>query len=311
MILILILYFCLACGFAFGKAALTYMPPLLFVGIRMLIAGILLVGYQFFFKKERLRIEPQDRSLFAGMCLFHIYGAYVLEYWAMQYVSSFKASLLYNLSPFVTALLAYLFCREIMTRRKWLGLIVGCIGMLPTLMESEPQESTGGTLSGMSLAECALIGSVICAALGWILMKKLVQANAYSPVMVNGISMVVGGGMALLTSFIFEVWPNVWVHTDQQLIFSPGLMTALFYMFLLILLCNIISYNLYGILLCSHSATFLSFAGFLTPLFTAALSSFFFGQSPSIWFFVSVAIVGYGLYLFYGEELRLSEQSSI
>ena len=89
MILILILYFCLACGFAFGKAALTYMPPLLFVGIRMLIAGFLLVGYQFFFKKERLRIEPQDRSLFAGMCIFHIYGAYVLEYWAMQYVSSF------------------------------------------------------------------------------------------------------------------------------------------------------------------------------------------------------------------------------
>src|ERR1700722_19817163 len=96
----------------------------------------------------------------------------------------------------------------------------------------------------------------------------------------NGGSMVVGGGLGLLTSFIFEVWPNIWVQTDHQLSFSPGLMTALFYMFLLILLCNIISYNLYGVLLRSHSATFLSFAGFLTPLFTAALSSFFFGQSP-------------------------------
>lgn len=304
MLLILILYLCLACGFTFGKAALTYMPPLLFVGIRMSIAGLILAWYQFFFKKERFHIEPQHRALFAGICFFHIYGSYALEYWAMQYISSFKAALLYNLSPFVTALLAYFLSGEIMTRRKWAGLMVGFVGMLPILLESEPYESSIGLAPWISYAELALIGSVICAALGWIFMKKLVHTHEYSPVMINGVSMIVGGCMALASSLLLEIVPAMNHQSGRAYYMDAGFMTALGYMFLLILLCNIVSYNLYGILLRSYSATFLSFAGFLTPVFTAALSSFFFGQFPSGRFFVSVIGVGYGLYLFYEQELR-------
>jgi len=308
MVLILLLYFCLACGFAFGKAALASMPPLLFVGIRMSIAGLILVAYQLFFKKERLHIQPEHRTLFAGICLFHIYASYALEYWAMQYISSFKASLLYNLSPFVTALVAYFFADEIMNKRKWVGLIVGFIGMLPILITSESGEHGTELFTRISYAEAALIGSVVCASVGWIFMKKLVYLYNYSPVTINGLSMVVGGGMALVTSFLLEKWPATSLSEGE--IFSNGLMNAFFYMFLLILLCNIISYNLYGFLLRSYSATFLSFAGFLTPLFTALLSSLFFGQTPSVPFFVSVAIVGYGLYLFYGQETILEQEKA-
>ncbi|MCC7414685.1 MAG: EamA family transporter [Epsilonproteobacteria bacterium] len=306
---ILLLYLCMACGFAFGKASLAYMPPLLFVGARMSIAGLILVWYQFFFKKERFVVHLQHGALFAAMCLFHIYGSYALEYWAMQYVSSFKASLLFNLSPFVTALLAYFFANELMTHRKWVGLVVGFIGMTPILLECEAQADEVCNPTLLLLAEAALIGSVICAALGWIFMKRLVKTHEYSPVMINGVSMIVGGGMALITSYLFETWPTLFVTVDQQgQSLNAGLMTAFFYMALLILLCNIISYNLYGVLLRSYSATFLSFAGFLTPLFTALLSSLLFGQSPSIWFFISVAGVGLGLYLFYGEELRIAKR---
>ena len=43
------------------------------------------------------------------------------------------------------------------------------------------------------------------------------------------------------------------------------------YSFALVIIANIIGYNLYGYLLSRYSATFLSFAGFMTPLFAALL----------------------------------------
>ena len=138
-------------------------------------------------------------------------------------------------------------------------------------------------------------------------MRKLINSDNYSPITLNGLSMFIGGCMSLVTSVVFEGTPRLLSYDTAGSLFESPLVTAVVYVLLLILLCNIIAYNLYAFLLRYYSATFLSFTGFMTPLCTALLTALVFGEVPSAWFFLSVALVGYGLYIFYREESRLEQ----
>ena len=114
--------------------------------------------------------------------------------------------------------------------------------------------------------------------------------------MVNGIGMMGGGLLALLTSYIWEEIP-----TEQMA--DTNFAMLLVYMFALILISNVICYNLYGFLLRRHSATFLSFAGFTTPLFAALFGRIFLKEELAWNFFATIAFVFIGLYLFCKDEL--------
>lgn len=103
MTLIILLYMLFASTFTLGKAALLYIQPIFFIGLRMIIAGILLLGYQYFFNRARWRYEWRDTVAFSNIAIFLIFIAFVGEFWAMKYISAAKACLFYNASPFITA----------------------------------------------------------------------------------------------------------------------------------------------------------------------------------------------------------------
>ncbi|OQA35574.1 MAG: S-adenosylmethionine/S-adenosylhomocysteine transporter [Candidatus Dependentiae bacterium ADurb.Bin331] len=295
MILIIVLYALCASSFTLCKAVLLFSKPIFFVGVRMLCAGLLLLGGWMFYQRRLPRIHSSDRVKFAAIVLFHIYAAYVLDLWALQGLTSFKSSFFFNLSPFITALLSYYFFAERMTFKKTLGLIIGVVGFLPELIQHMPQEEQFGSFLFLSLPEIAMLGAVTSSCLGWIVMRSLLQTNRYSPIEINGIGMLGGGLLALITSWFVEgfvpapvtqVWPFV------------ALTAAI------IIVVNGVFYNLYGWLLKEYTATFLSFAGFLCPLFAALFGVLFLHEQMTWTFFFSSAVVFVGLYLFYQEELR-------
>jgi drug/metabolite transporter (DMT)-like permease len=108
--------------------------------------------------------------------------------------------------------------------------------------------------------------------------------------------MLLGGIFALIHSFFVENWEPVPI-TDY-FGFLRGVL-------LMILISNLICYNLYGWLLKRFTATFLSFAGLTTPLFAALFGWLILQETVSWTFFLSVAIISLGLWLVYAEELRL------
>lgn len=127
-------------------------------------------------------------------------------------------------------------------------------------------------------------------------MKKLVRDKNYSPVMVNGLTMSAGGILALLTTFSYgDFFPITNIAS-----FSGWLFTV-------IIISNLICYNLYGYLLKHYSATFLSFAGFICPLFAALYGWGFLGEKITWHFFASSTFVFFGLYLYYREEIKKTE----
>ncbi len=295
MFLVIIVYALFASVFTTAKSGLLYAAPFFLVGSRMAAAGILLLGYQFLFHRDQFRFSIKDWKIILLLSFFTIYLTNVFEFWGLQYLTSFKTCLLYSLSPFLSALIAYFTLGERMNSKKWLGLAIGFIGLMPILLSQTDIEEKGGKLFLFSWAELAVLIAVICSVYGWILLKKTVGERGYSPIMANGMSMLVGGSFALLHSYAFENWDPLPVSD-----YPHFLLCAL----TLIVVSNFICYNLYGYLLKRYSTTFMSFAGLTTPLFTALFGWLFLGEIASPAFYLSFTVLFAGLFLFYQEELK-------
>jgi drug/metabolite transporter (DMT)-like permease len=296
---ILIMYMLFASTFTIGKVVLALVNPVFFIGVRMTIAGLLLLGYSAFVQKKPIRVAREHYWLFALIALFHVYIAYIAEFWALQYVLSAKACLLYNLSPFITALCTYGFYKETLSYKKISGLFIGFLGFIPILLSSAPQELAAGHWGFLSFPELMLFVSVLSSVWGWLIFKNLITKHRYSPFLINGHGMLVGGLMALVTSFFIEGTPFIGARGSSHEIFLFIEYTAL-----MIIVANIIGYNLYGHLLHIYSPTLLSFFGFTTPLFAAFYGFIFLNEPISVAFIISVITVSIGLFLFYQEELR-------
>jgi drug/metabolite transporter (DMT)-like permease len=293
MILIAFLYLVCASTFTISKAALQYVSPLFFIAARMLLAGsILLIYYRW--RCGKSSIASNHLFLFAQVILFTMYGSYVLDIVALNYLTSAKACLLYDLSPFISVLMSYLWFGEVMTSKKWLGLIIGCLGFLPVFIASGCQALCGRS-AWFSWPELVMYGAVFSSAYGWIVVRQLVKEYDYSPALINGVGMIGGGLLALVSSYFLEAWHPLPVNSVPLFI---G------YTILIVLVANILFLNLYSVLLKKYTATLLSLAGFTAPLFAALLGWFFLGERVTWEFFVTTIFVLVGLYLFYQEELR-------
>ena len=302
MILVVLLYALFASVFTISKTALAVTEPFFLIGSRMLVAGIILVAYLLLIKKETIKINKQDWFQIILLAVLNIYMTNALEFWGLRYLTSFKTCFIYSLSPFASALISYFVFTEKMNFKKWMGLAIGFSGFLPIFFHHTQIEEQAGTFWAFSWAELSVVGAALTSVWGWIILKQLVSHRNLSFILVNGLSMIIGGLIALFHSALTETWEPLPV--SDYAIFG---LTAI----ALIIISNLICYNLYGSLLRRFSATFMSFAGFTTPLFTALFGWFFLGETIAPPFYLSAAIVFAGLTLFYHEELVLKQEVSI
>ena len=296
MYLVILLYALFASVFTISKTGLAYASPFFFVGTRMMMAGVIMLGYQYFFKREGFGFKKEHFWRIFRLALFNIYLTNVFEFWGLKYLTSFKTCFIYSLSPFVSALLSYFMFSERLTVKKWMGLAVGFAGFIPILLTQTVSEEGTGTFFFLSWAEIAVMLAAVCSVYGWILLSQLVKENGYSTFMANGLSMFIGGALALTHSALVETWDpvpvsNPWIFAECAI--------------LLIAISNLICYNLYGYLLRRFSPTFMSFAGFTTPLFTALFGWVYLNEVVTWPFYLSALIVFAGLLLFNQEEIRL------
>jgi len=283
--------------FSLGKMTLEHSPPLFLTATRMLLAGVLLLGFMAF--KNRLAFKFSMKQ-FTSICLLAVFSIYLtnaFEFWSLQHLTAAKTCFIYSLSPFFAAFFSYLHFGEKMNKRKWLGMSIGFLGIIPVLAI---QKGSGELLSGLlylSWPELAMMGASLCTVYGWVLLRLVVKDSTMSPIMANGASMFIGGIFALTHSFFVEAWNPIPVEGAALMPFTKGLL-------IMTLISNIICYNIYGMMLRRYTATFLSFMGVLSPIFASIMSWFFLGEPLSPIIFLSTGIVSFGLWLIYSAELR-------
>lgn len=301
MIGVIILNFLFSVNLILRKIILDCTQPLFFQGIRLTIAGIILLGYLYFYNRPLLRFQRKDIGLFFQASLFFSYLSYVLAVITLDDLSSARFAFMFNLSPFITALICFFYLHEALNRKEIASLIIGFIGFMPLLFVGT--QDGIDSVSFFSIPGLQLFLSTIAYAYGWIVVSQLVKKKNYSPLLVTGIAFFCGGVATLLTSFIFENWFVVAPVSD--------IFKFTTYLIAIIFISEIIASNMYAALLKRYSVTFLSFAGFLYPLFSALLGWLFLQEKITYNFFISATIVGLALYLFQLSEKDKAKKGNV
>lgn len=294
---VFILFALFGSTFTFTKMALAESTVCFLLAFRMTIAGILLMFYCSKIKKEKIWINSRIFlwTLLLGLLSFFLCN--LLEFWGLRFLTSSKACFIYSLTPFLTALFSYFLFKEKITQQKMLGLVIGICAFIPTFMSSPESEQASKSISFFSFAELALVGATTCAVLGWLVIKKLGQENQISIPMLNGQAMLFTGILSFICSFIVDDYSHssLIVNNWSNFLIYTGLM---------IIISNFICYNLYGYLLKIYSATFMSLAGFLTPLFAALWGWIFLTETLEKNFTFSMTLVAFAMAIFYSQEIK-------
>jgi len=287
VILIIILYALVAITFPLAQYAIRYADPFFVVGVRMIVAGALLLGIHKFLHKKSMVIQEGDFLLFVKTALFHVFLAFVPEFWALQYLSPLKVNIMFSATPFITALLEIFLWHKTFTLSQLVGMAIGTSGVLFLALSTTQPHCTLLTCMYPLLPEALLMVAIISAAYAWFVINQLRQ-RGYQLVFINGVAMLLGGIMSMLTIPFFG-------NTSALIISWPGFLITTI---LLMIISNGLVYQLYGTLLMKYRPTLLSLAGFLCPLFGTAYAILLFGESLTVHYAISLALVFIGLCLF-------------
>ena len=297
MFIIALMYAIWSSVFTLGKWTLEHTPPLFLTASRMLLAGVLLLGFLALTRRSALKITPRQGLSLALLALFSVYLANAFEFWGLQQMTAAKTCFFYSLGPFFSALFSYLHFGEKLNARKWLGMAIGFAGFIPVLAAQKGANELLSSLAFISWPELSMLGASICGGYGWILLRLLVKGQSISPLTANGYSMLLGGIFALIHSLLVDTWTPLPVAPGDFGHFLQGTL-------LMTLISNVLCYNLMGLMLKRFTATFVSFMGLLSPIFASLNSWIFLGEPLSPVIFFSTAIVSIGLWLIYSAELR-------
>jgi drug/metabolite transporter (DMT)-like permease len=262
--------------------------------MRFIIAGTLMVAYRYYKNPETMKLRRSD---IWGLLKFSLLmmPSFAVEFLTYGHISDAKIALMFNLTPFLTALFAYFQLNENMTWKKWVGLSIGFIGMVPVFCGAAACSSEAALWALTWWDLFFFVGSVVSGAYMWVVFKEYINKGAQEAAF-NGYAMLIVAGLLFVLAGIFEgPWNPVPVVSWGETLWLLGY---------LMLVGNVIYFNLYGYLLRSYTTTFLSFCGFVTPLFTAFIDYFFLGRIVPVSFYVSILIVSVGLYIFHHEEIQ-------
>lgn len=318
MLLITIAYAILALTFVVGKSAVALAHPFFLIGIRMIIGGMILLtfdiirhSYHSKLKERFFQALWREKARLLKITFFHIYLAFSCEFWALQYVTSAKTNLIFATTPFIAAALSYFILHQKLSLKKWLAMIIGICAILPVTMPPDTFTWNVSTIEATAtsrsyfafdhwIPEVVLFIGVTSASYAWFDIKKLLSQGV-SLVLINGISMFLGGIASIVTT---------WVCLGDQGFRSTDPSALIGHVMLMVLISNILFYNIYGYLMHRYSITFLTFAGFLCPLFGTFYGYYLLDEVISWHYGVALAIVTVALALFYSEEKRVQTDAS-
>lgn len=325
-------------GFAFlasatmaNKYALYNLTPTFMVALRMLGAGLILF---FYYRKKTHRLSfayyKRDLPALLGISLLTLFIPSVCKAYALKNMLASKASFFGSLDPFVTAIYAYLFFKEILSFKKIIGILLGFTGMIVILVSRAPSsEQALKAFSVFSYPEIAALIAMAVGRLGWLFVQKLIRNERYTGAELNGLLMTLSGIIAFvipfvgaIISFILNlVAPSIgsqvglYTWSDAIAIFNVNSDTAVSIPWMIVLIIytvvvgNVIGYTMYANFLKHHSITFISLAGFSVPMYTYLFDALL-GNPISPTFLLAAAITFTGLIIFYQDEInRISHGS--
>jgi len=284
----------LSSGVIANKLILQVWSPGLLVGIRMLLSGILLGSIALYKGKKNFITRLKEKWMYlAVISLIAAFLPALLKAYALKHTCASKVALIGSLDPFLTAIYAYLLWHEKLTKKKWIGILLGFAGST-TLIISHSTSEAQSIFGAISLAEAAAFGSICISRFGWIKIQQLLKANIFNVKEINSITMFFAGIYSLASTTLIM----------PQAFYAPWSWKIIGYLLYTIFVGNLLGYTLYSHLLKKHSATFVSLAGFSMPIFIYFFGWLILGEPLYPSFILSALITFIGLLIFYQDEIK-------
>ena len=139
------------------------MEPLNFSALRFILAALVMAPV-LFNRENRAKAAEMIRTDWRVLLLLGsigMVGEGVLVFWSTQYTTASRSSLMANTSPITTFLISWLIGREVLTRDKLVGMVVGFAGVVVLfLSKGADRFSEGGSM--MLLGDAMAFASGIC-----------------------------------------------------------------------------------------------------------------------------------------------------
>ena len=290
MLIIFVAYACLASAFVTNKLLLAHLSPATLTGLRMFTAGFMLVFWHRASPRFTWAHIKPDLKYLLGVALFTTSIPSILKAFALKHMLSFKVSLIWSFDPFITAMYAYLFWHEKLTWNRALGILIAFVGIMGVLVARSPGEEAMTAWKLISYPEVAAMIAMMLGRLGWMIVQYLLRKDRYTPVEVNGLTMVTSGFLTLVVASFFEPIDQV-IHQLS----SPYVLGLLAFT---IVVGNYVGYTIYSRALKEYSATLVSLAGFSYPIFAAILAYLTLGETVSWQFGAAAGVIFVGLLVF-------------
>jgi len=264
-------------AFSVGKIAIADCPPLIFLAVRFLAAGVLMIGLAAV-SGVRWTLTKRDVAVFAALGIANQAAYLGIGFMALKTMSAGLAALIISANPIVAAVLAVLLLGERMSWRKVLGLLLGLAGVA-FIVKSRLTLGTD-QLSGIMLSAVALLAFVV----GTILFKLFAPRNGLW--IGNGIQSLAAGMAMIPFAAGFESFGDV--------VPSTRLIAAFAYSVLMV---SVFAYLLWFHILTVSGATAASSYHFLIPPLGMLFGWLLLGEHLAMADLLGIVPVALGIYL--------------
>jgi drug/metabolite transporter (DMT)-like permease len=184
-------------SFATMKFAVGHFPPVIVVGVRMIIAFVLILPL--LPRLPRPRYQPGDWKFLVLMALLEPCLYFFLEAYALVYTTSSQAGMIAALVPLLVIVGARLFMAEQASAFAQVGIVISIIGVIMLTVSGDPQHGAVNPMLGNVLEFAAM-----CCAAGFILMLKYLSVR-YHALHLTAIQFFLGSLFFLPGFFLFPV----------------------------------------------------------------------------------------------------------
>ncbi len=264
-----------------GKIALESMPPVLLYGLRISMAGVLMMPVYLW---QRRTSPPtwtrRDLPLMVTVGIFGVSLNQFLFVVGLSRTSVAHAAIFANMSPFLVLILASAIGLEKLTARKLAGVVVSLAGViLLRVVDARPHGES--TFWGDLLTFLGALAFAIFTVVG----KP--SARKYGSIPVNTVAYV---GGALLMAPV-----TIWEATHFPLATVPrAAWLSIFYM---ALVSSVIAYLIYYYALAHMEASRLSAFNYLLPAMATLLGWWTLGEQITAWTAAAGAVIFGGIYM--------------
>ncbi|CAM3716888.1 DMT family transporter [Mesobacillus thioparans] len=155
-VLVVATTFLMGSSFTVGKIGLTYVSPLLLVGLRFTIAGLLMA---MLVRKKPLPAKLADWGRIFGIGLMQTAGVMGCIFLSLRTITAGESSILTFTNPLMVVVMGTIFLGIRYRLLQWIGAIVGFLGVFITL--GFHLQLTTGTLLGLGAAVSWSIGTIL------------------------------------------------------------------------------------------------------------------------------------------------------